>query len=41
MKLRKKQIYSFIRKSITGQYVIVMTDYLKKSVIFKEKIGKF
>ncbi|PTK52360.1 CDP-glycerol--glycerophosphate glycerophosphotransferase, partial [Staphylococcus haemolyticus] len=41
MKLRKKQIYSFIRKSITGQYVIVMTDYLKKSIVFKEKIGKF
>ncbi|MBO0384670.1 MULTISPECIES: CDP-glycerol glycerophosphotransferase family protein [Staphylococcus] len=41
IKLRKRQIYSFIRKSITGQYVIVMTDYLKKSIIFKEKIGKF
>ncbi|MCG1652361.1 CDP-glycerol glycerophosphotransferase family protein [Staphylococcus epidermidis] len=41
MKMKRKYIYSFIRKSITGQYVLVMTDYLKKRVVIKEKIGKF
>lgn len=37
----KKGISFFLRKSITGQFVIVMTDYLKPSIPIKEKLGKF
>lgn len=37
----KKGISLFLRKSITGQLVIVMTDYLEPLIPIKEKIGKF
>src|SRR5699024_8439371 len=39
--LIKKGVSLFLRKSITGQLVIVMTDYLPMTVSIKEKIGKF
>ncbi|WP_426366274.1 CDP-glycerol glycerophosphotransferase family protein [Mammaliicoccus lentus] len=35
-----KGIEYFVRKSISGQIVFVMTDYLKKSIKIKEKISK-
>lgn len=39
--LIKKGVSLFLRKSIAGQLVIVMTDYLPITVSIKEKIGKF
>lgn len=35
-----KNIEFFVRKSITGQIVLVMTDYLPKAVKIKEKIAR-
>ncbi|MEJ7488507.1 CDP-glycerol glycerophosphotransferase family protein [Staphylococcus pettenkoferi] len=39
--LKKKEITTFLRKSISGQLVLVITDHLKFTVPLKEKIGKF
>ncbi|WP_110929631.1 CDP-glycerol glycerophosphotransferase family protein [Bacillus massiliglaciei] len=39
-RLRKNNSELFIRKSITGQYVIVVTNIMSKSIVLKEKLAK-
>ncbi|WP_235817493.1 CDP-glycerol glycerophosphotransferase family protein [Gracilibacillus timonensis] len=39
--LERHQIQSFLRKSITGQLVLVISDYLNKAIPIKEKVAKW
>lgn len=38
--IKKNRIQTFLRKSITGQLVLVISDYLNKTIVMKEILAK-